>query len=326
MANETIRARIEVLLKGLDQVESLKNAVRQLQTTAAPASADLQKLKNAAMQLGGASSRTENDLRRSISALKDVRAQLSLTDREYQRLTGTINKYQAQLDRATGAQQQSGRGMRFAQTAGAVAASGVFGGPEGLIGAGIGAFFGPGGALAGGAIGAQVGMARQQIGLVAQYVSTLNLAKTTLAQASSGQAEYNRLLESARKISADYSVGLKETLTGYSQVAVAAKANGLSLKETENIYRGVVAAGVAFGKSQEDLDAIITATVQVLSKGKLSAEELQGQIGERLPGAVAKFAAATGRSLPQLSKDLEQGKVTIADFVKFTERQLKDYD
>lgn len=45
-----------------------------------------------------------------------------------------------------------------------------------------------------------------------------------------------------------------------------------------------------------------------------------------MPGAVAKFAAATGRSLPQLSKDLQDGKVSIADFVKFTEKQVQDYD
>jgi len=215
---------------------------------------------------------------------------------------------------------------RVGQTAGAIAAAGVFGGPEGFIGASLGAIGGPGGALAGGAIGAQVGIIRQQLSGVANYTKELNLAKITLAQASTGQEDYNKNLRIARQISADYTVGLKETIQGYSQVSVAAKANGLTLKDTENIYRGVVAAGTAFGKSQEDIDAIVRATVQVLSKGKLSAEELQGQIGERLPGAVAKFAEATGRSLPELAKDLEDGKVNIADFVKFTEKQVQTYD
>ena len=78
-------------------------------------------------------------------------------------------------------------------------------------------------------------------------------------------------------------------------ITAAAKANNLSFEETEQIYRGMVAAGVAFGGSQADLDAIIRATTQVLSKGKVTAEEMQGQIGERLPGAVAKFAAAGKR-------------------------------
>jgi lambda family phage tail tape measure protein len=51
-----------------------------------------------------------------------------------------------------------------------------------------------------------------------------------------------------------------------------------------------------------------------------------GQIGERLPGAVAKFAAATDRTLPELAKAFEQGEVKIADFVKFAKQQLDDYD
>ena len=33
---------------------------------------------------------------------------------------------------------------------------------------------------------------------------------------------------------------------------------------------------------------------QIFGKGKVSAEELQGQLGERLPGAVVKFANANG--------------------------------
>jgi tape measure domain-containing protein len=240
-----------------------------------------------------------------------------------------------QIDRKLEKRSRSGGGIGpKLQAAGAIASGAIFGGPEGFLGGLGGAVLGSivpglgtvGGAFAGAALGGTVSQLRQQTAGIANYVRDLNLAKTTLAQASAGQDEYNRLLESARRISSDYAVGLKETINGYAQVAVAARANGLTLKETENIYRGLVASGVAFGKSQEDLDAIVTATVQVLSKGKLSAEELQGQIGERLPGAVAKFAAATGRSLPQLAKDLEQGNVKIADFVKFAERQLKDYD
>ena len=212
------------------------------------------------------------------------------------------------------------------QTVGAVAAAGVFGGPEGAIGATIGAFGGPGGALVGGAIGAQVGMLRQSAAGVAEYATQLTLAKITLAQASTGIQLYNQQLQIARNVSKDYSVGLLETINGYAQVAIAAKANGLSVAQTENIYRGVIATGVAFGKSQEDLSAIVRATTQILSKAKVTAEELGGQLGERIPGAVAKFAEKTGRSLPELAKDLEQGKVTIADFVAFTKGQLDDYD
>jgi tape measure domain-containing protein len=220
------------------------------------------------------------------------------------------------------------------QAAGAVISGGIFGGVEGLVGGVGGAILGSavpglgtvGGAFAGAAAGAQIGMLRQQAGAVAQYTAELNLAKTTLAQAASSQQEYNQLLQLARSVSSDYAVALKPSIEGLAQIAVAARANNLTFAETEAIYRGVIASGVAFGKSQQDLDALIRATTQVLSKGKVSAEEMSGQIGERLPGAVAKFAAATGRTLPELSKAFENGEVTIADFVKFARGQFEEYD
>ena len=267
-----------------------------------------------------------NSLTEQRQAWEALRTAIPRTYKLYGEATTEIQKLDRQLERSN-AQRRRLSGMQVAQGVGAALSGGIFGGPEGLIG-GLGglAVGGVGGAFAGAAYGAYAGMFRQQLGLVAQYVAQLNLAKTTLAQASTGQADYNRMLTAARSISADYAVTLQDTLRGYAQVAVAARANGLSAKETEQVYRGVISAGVAFGKSQADLDAIVTATVQVLSKGKVSAEELGGQIGERLPGAVAKFAAATGRTLPELAKALEDGKVNIRDFVKFAQQQFTDYD
>lgn len=215
-----------------------------------------------------------------------------------------------------------------------VAIGGFFGGPEGLAGSAAGAlagsFFGPGGMVAGAQLGASAGLAAQQARLgataVADMVAQLNLAKTALAQVSANQTDYNQKLEFSRQVSTDYSVGLQATIEGYSKVTAAAAANGLTLKETETIYRGLLASGVAFGASQDDLQSIITATTQILSKGKLSAEEVSGQLGERIPGAVAKLAQVTGRSLKQLADDFQNGKVNIADFVKFAGGQLNDYD
>ena len=70
---------------------------------------------------------------------------------------------------------------------------------------------------------------------------------------------------------------------------------------------------------------ILLATGQVFSKGKVQAEELRGQIGERLPGAFALFAKSMGKTPAELDKLLEQGKVTVEDFVKFTKSLPEQY-
>ena len=285
---------------------------------------------------------SENAYKQRIASLREQAQEVKMTDKAYSELRAELVAVEAQYRKLGGVddledarrKRKRNKLREFGTTASQIGIGGFFGGPEGLLGstlgAAAGAFGGPGGMAAGAAVGASVGLGAQQIRIqstaVADLVAQLNLAKTTLAQVSTGQQDYNQKLEFARKVSTDYSVGLQTTIEGYAKITAAAAANGLTLKETESIYKGLLASGVAFGASQDDLRSIILATTQVLSKGKISAEELSGQLGERIPGAVAKFAQATGRSLPQLAKDLRDGNVKIADFVKFAKAQFDDYD
>lgn len=272
-----------------------------------------------------ASNGSINSLQSQGASWRSLRAGLDPTSKSYRKIGLEIDRVDKKLAKLSKTSRFT-KGQ-FLQGAGAVASASIFGGPLGALGGLLGfAAGGPAGAAVGGGIGASANILVDYGRQIAELNTQLNLSKQTLALAANGQEEYNKLLGIARSISKDYAVGLKETIGGFSQVAVAARANNLTLKETETIYRGLVSSGIAFGKSQQDIDAIVRATVQVLSKGKLSAEELQGQIGERLPGAVAKFAEATGRTLPQLAKDLKAGTVQISDFVDFSKKQLFDYD
>ena len=319
-----IKAEGEAVFQGLSA--KLNNLANQTTISSAKFKVLSNELRNVQEKTGANSIKTLKDY---AASWRELANSVDVASKEFKDATAQASKFEAQAAKAQG--RRGGGGGRI----GAIAAGASFLGPDELIGAAGGAALGsviPGaGTAAGAGIGVAVGSMvikplREASGAIAKYNNDLNLAKITLAQASSSQEDYSRNLQIARKVSEDYATSLKETISGYAQVSVAARANGLSLKETETIYRGVVAAGVAFGKSQEDINAIVRATVQVLSKGKVSAEEMGGQIGERLPGAVAKFAAATDRTLPELAKAFEQGEVKIADFVKFAKQQLDDYD
>ena len=82
---------------------------------------------------------------------------------------------------------------------------------------------------------------------------------------------------------------------------------------------------MALGGNSERLQGILLATSQVFSKGKVQAEELRGQIGERLPGAFALFAKAVGKTPAELDKALERGEVTVEDFVTFTKQLFEQF-
>ena len=266
----------------------------------------------------------------------------TIRDRAYQREQAdykrsqqlALDDFDKRLESAS--KKKAAKGARYreiGQVAQQFAIGGFFGGPEGALGsfggAVLGAGLGPGGMMAGAQAGASVGLAAQQLRMsatgVAELSAQLNLAKTTLAQVSVNQADYNQKLSFARQVSGDYTVELQNTIEGYSRVTAAAAANGLTLKETQTIYKGMIASGIAFGASQDDIKGIVLATTQVLSKGKISAEEVN-QIAERVPGAFVRLAQATGRSTAQLSNDLQKGQVKISDFVKFATAQFNDYD
>ena len=206
----------------------------------------------------------------------------------------------------------------------------------GLAGAGLG-LAGPLGGLAGIAasalnpvqlLGAALGVAA--VGAVDYANAAARAAAETqkFQQALRGITfgdDYVAALESVDRLSESFQQDLGETTKQFTKLTAAATANGLSIKETEDIYKGLAAANVALGGDNERLQGILLATGQVLSKGKVQAEELRGQIGERLPGAFALFAEAIGKTPKELDQALNDGAVTVEDFLTFTEKLFKRF-
>ncbi|WP_373942645.1 tape measure protein [Polaribacter sejongensis] len=62
---------------------------------------------------------------------------------------------------------------------------------------------------------------------------------------------------------------------------------------------------------------------QMASKGKVQAEELRGQLGERIPGALGIAAKAMGVTQMKLNKMLDEGKVYAEDFLPKFAAELK---
>ena len=206
----------------------------------------------------------------------------------------------------------------------------------GLAGAGLG-LAGPLGGLAGIAasalnpvqlLGAALGVAAVGAADYAANAAVAAAETQKFQQALRGITfgdDYKVALESINKLSDDFQTDLNETTKQFTKLTAAATANGLSIKETEDIYKGLASANIALGGDNERLQGILLATGQVLSKGKVQAEELRGQIGERLPGAFALFADAVGKTPKELDKALNDGEVTIEDFLKFTSKLFKRF-
>lgn len=81
------------------------------------------------------------------------------------------------------------------------------------------------------------------------------------------------------------------------------------------MFTQVDMAAKAMNLSGEDSQGVYLALGQIMGKGKVQAEELRGQIGERIPGAFAIAARAMGVSQQALNKMMEDGKLMSNDFL-----------
>ena len=251
----------------------------------------------------------------------------SVTGAGLNRLAAGFDRVKASADRAAASTKKAISAAAKSNAAKGIAAAGAF---SGLPGAGIAQAIGAGG-LAGGPVGAAtagitaVGIAAIDAGgkaaAFAAEISKLEVALKNVAGPDTTQA-----LDAIRAVVDDFNTPIKEATEGFTGLAAATSAAGFSIDETEQVYRSLAAANKALGGDVTKLNGILLAAQQVFSKGKVSAEELRGQIGERLPGAFAEFAAATGRTTQELDKALNDGEVSLEDFVKFSERLLLKYE
>ena len=298
----------------------LTNAANQLD------SQGISKVRDRIKNFDTAGKRNISTIQSQIGALKALRNEAQIGSTQFRQLTADISRYSQELQKAEGRKKSGGRLAGVAKGVGAIAAGGVFGGPEGAIGGGIGlALGGPGGAAVGAAIGAQVGNIRKQAGAVAETVATFNKYQIALAGVSTNQDDFNTSIQAAKQFSEQFVVPLDTTIAQYTKLKASVVGAGLGTDETNKAFEALSASVIATGGSTEDLNSALRAASQVFSKGKVSAEELRQQIGERLPGAFTIFADSMGISTKQLDKLLEQGKVTLDDFVGFTEELIRRY-
>ena len=103
---------------------------------------------------------------------------------------------------------------------------------------------------------------------------------------------------------------LDTTAQQYTKLAVSAKGTKLEGQAIRDIFIGVAQASTVLGLSAADTGGVLTAVEQIISKGKVSAEELRGQLGERLPGAFQMAARAINVTTAELDAMLVKGDLT----------------
>lgn len=165
-----------------------------------------------------------------------------------------------------------------------------------------------------------------QIGQVVAAYQSMEAAQNRLGAVFDGdQSKVATELDFIRRNADRLGISF-DTLAGeYGKFAIATKGTNLEGEETRKIFLAVAEAGRVNKLSVEQMQGTYNALTQMVSKGKVQAEELRQQLGDRLPGAFNIMAAALGKTTAQLDDAMSRGEITSEALSKFADELNKRF-
>ena len=326
MANKETKLKFKVGIEGVDKLRGLTSSLKKLNDNSLLSTSSSKKLLVSLQKQKKAATQTISGTRSLSNSYRQLANSVKIGSREFKIATARAEQLERKL-RKLNTTSKKGRSLKgMAQIGGAIAGAGVFGGAEGAIGAGIGGIVGGApGALVGGAIGAQVGQFTGALAEVAQYDAALEKQRKALRLVIGDTNQYNKAQAFLAKTSKDLAIPQDVIVRQFTSLTASVKGAGLSVDDAKESFLAIASGIRGTGGSLEDMKSAMRATSQVFSKGKVSAEELRQQLGERLPGAFTLFAESMGKTPAELDKALEQGKVTLEDFLGFSQKLFDEY-
>ena len=161
--------------------------------------------------------------------------------------------------------------------------------------------------------------ASESVATAREFESLTNAINFASGSAEEGAKNMEFLRSRADLLGTD----LLSSTEGFKTLSAAMLGSKLEGQATRDIFDGVQVAATAMGLSSENAKGTFLALGQIMGKGKVQAEELRGQIGERIPGAFNIAARAMGVSTQELNKMMEQGKLLAEDFLPKFSNELK---
>jgi tape measure domain-containing protein len=275
-------------------------------------------------ELGALAPGSLQALETRLTILRSRAREISPDTKEWKELNKEIVQAEQGIERQT--RRPLTRGQRMGAAGGAFLYGGGLGGGVGSAAGGIagGLIGGVPGAFTGAAVGQAVDNLGAMTFAMAEQANEVRRMRLGLASASTDLNDFAEANALVTDISNRLLVPIGQAYGQFTRLRASTVALGIDTKTTGQIFEGVSTAVLKTGGSMEDVDGAMRAVSQVFSKGKVTAEELRGQLGERLPGAVVKFAKLNNIAIQDLDKAFESGQVSVDQFVTFAKGLLKE--
>ena len=337
MAATVQRVTLAMKLEGFASLKGIDKDFKKFKNTLKLTSPQLDKLVKSITKVHGNTKLSKAAFEGQISALNKLKNNVGIGTVAYQKLSQELDKVKNKMNAVTAAATPQGGifqrlNARFKKipvggraALGALAGTATAGlGSTGQLAFAGGAVGGAPGAL----IGAGLGAAMDTVsfaGEAATYASEIQKLEIALAGVTKDQETFEKGLRVISETSRKLNVPIAASTKQFTTLSASVLGAGGTIEDAELVFTGVSNAIKATGGNAEDVQSAIRAMSQIFGKGKVSAEELQGQLGERLAGAVVKFAEANGSSLQKLQKDLRDGTVGLDQVIKFAQKLNIDF-
>ena len=229
---------------------------------------------------------------------------LSAEDRQ---LLNDLKKLQTQLNATGQAGQQAGTQISNA-TSNASRQTGILGNSLKQVGTAIAGYF---------SVQALVSFTKQLVETTIKFEALNKAIQFTSGSISAGLANFKFLEETAKELG----LPLEAAAEGFKSMSAAANRAGITFKDQQKMFLDLSKGMAALSLTAQDASLVFFGFGQLMSKSKVSAQELYHQIGERLPIAMqaAQIAAAkvTGQvrvTSAELIKLVEDGKLMSSEF------------
>jgi tape measure domain-containing protein len=185
-------------------------------------------------------------------------------------------------------------------------------------------------------------MRGELLGLAAGFVglnAAIQVGKSALTAYNDNQAIMSRLTIAnggdSRKAAEDFKylqaqadrIGFvfQKIAPAYTKFAIAAQSAGFTTQQTRFSFENIAGAAVKAKLSTEELEGVMKAFEQMMSKGTIQAEELRGQLGDRLPGAFTIAARAANMTVQDFTKAMSEGKIGSEQVIAIARELGKTY-
>jgi len=138
---------------------------------------------------------------------------------------------------------------------------------------------------------------------------------SALKNVTNSTEEFNQAQSFIERLANRNGQNIQVLTKSYMSLLAASRGTNLEGVQTQRIFTALTNAGAALKMSNDDLEGALRAVQQMMSKGNVSAEELRGQLGERLYGAFNLAAKAIGKTTAELGDMLKKGEVLASDLL-----------